>query len=123
MSTLPAEKPAPLEYRKRYTGWKPKHPLRFVSLILGLIILVASPFLWRKYETWRRQQAVTAIQAAGGVITRDPSGNITRVHLASPRIGDAQLKEIADDLRLLNLKQLDLVGEKITDEGLRRLRG
>lgn len=113
----------PLNYRRRYVGWKPKHPIRFVAIILGLLLLIASPFVWRKYETWRRQQAVTAIQSAGGIVSRDLAGDIDRVHLASPRIGDAQLKDLADDLRRLNVRQLDLVGENISDEGLRRLRG
>src|SRR5262249_28049990 len=66
--------------------------------------------------------AVKAVEEAGGVVQRDPSGVVIAVKLANSRtIGsspDALLKEMAP---LTGLTSLDLTGVVVTDAGMKEV--
>ena len=112
----------PLDYRAA----QPRFRLlkRLAVPILVIVAIVGSWYGASRYREVRGQRAVTVVEQNGGVISRDKQGVIERVYLASPAVGDEALVQIAPHLRYLpGLKELDLVGRRITDEGLRSLTG
>jgi internalin A len=79
---------------------------------LALIAIAAATCLGaRDLSSW--------ITAAGGVVTRDKTGQIVAVDLRASWITDSDMPELA---RLPNLAKLDLSLTRITDHGLQQLK-
>ncbi|MEX2188023.1 MAG: WD40 repeat domain-containing protein [Pirellulales bacterium] len=89
------------------------------------LILLAAAFLvggviWGvdQWQAYRRDDAIKAIQAAGGVLTPRSDSVASRAYFAGPEFDDAKLASIVDALILLKPRRIDFDQCPITDEGL-----
>lgn len=107
-STEPAASPRRIRWSRR--------------TVLGLlaVALAVGGVVWGvdQWQAYRRDRAIKAVQAAGGVLSRRSDGVPSRVYFAGADFDDAKLASIMDALTLLKPRRIDFDGCPITDEGL-----
>src|SRR4051812_30806156 len=69
-----------------------------------------------------QERAVAAIEKLGGTVERDhtPSRHVVSVRLLGDGITDEALEQVK---KLADLRELDLAGTRITNDGLAQLKG
>ena len=111
----------PLDYRPPERRFR---VLRRLALAMLVVAVIVGTWLgMSRLREHRKQQAIAVIEQNGGRVFRNNEGVVERVYLTSPAVGDVQLALIAPHLPYLRgMKELDIVGRQITDEGLRSLK-
>lgn len=88
------------------------------ALFIGFTILclVIGWGSLRLYRNYRHDQAIAAIKEVGGRVLGEQDGQIDRVYLANPDIGDEKFEVLMRHLRYVRgMRELDLVNLPITD--------
>lgn len=90
---------------------------RWLLVVFTLLCLAIGWGSLHWYRNYRHNQAVDAVRKWGGAMMGVEHGNVARVHLANPDLGNAELVELLAQLRYIRgLEELDLVKLPITDD-------